>query len=106
MSYERNQEAWDALRSECDELAQTVEVMRDALHVAVETDQLQGGLWEERAVAALALPNTAAAILRQRDVRTIREVAAHFATAPASDTDMQMARFKILDLADQMENGK
>ena len=81
MTAATSQSAWDALRRECDELAAQNEVMRGLLLCGRPKDGAVGTRDDEVTARqqafdeALALPNTAADILRQRDARTLREAA-------------------------------
>ena len=97
------------LRAERDELAAQVEVMRDAIGEAMGWNWLSDVESIPESVSkqiadALTTPNTAAAILRQRDARTLREAAdsldawGGICEQPAHDF--------LRKLADAMESGE
>ena len=83
MTAKHIQEAWDKLRQERDELAAQVEAMRAALDGAAEYTALLDDFTQEAIREALALPSHAAAILRQRDARTVRTFAVAMSRAGA-----------------------
>lgn len=119
MTAKHIQEAWDKLRQERDEMAAQVKVMREALKFYADGDHFiiaDENAWdtvsgepqnlledeantatvEDGSIAkhALALPNTTAAILRQRDAMTLREAAAKFTHG---------FRFELERMADELE---
>ena len=75
MTAKHIQEAWDKLRAERDELAAQAAVMRDALSKC-RFDSLNMSFSDmDQIRSAFAMKNPCAAILRQRDARTLREAA-------------------------------
>ena len=91
MTAKHIQDAWDKLRAERDELAAWVELMRTALEKSAQwhrgdkwrdsDDEANRDAWQiqmNALDAALAMPNTAAAILRQRDADVARGIATNW----------------------------
>lgn len=104
MTAKHIQEAWDKMRQQRDELAAQVEVMRSGLECAKDS------LWNygcarpaEEAEKILALPATAAAILRQRDARTLREAAKKFSNGMEADSAGAWVGRCLEQIADELE---
>ena len=104
MTAKHIQEAWDKLRQERDGLAAQVEAMRAALDGAAEYTALLDDFTQEAIREALALPNTAADILRQRDAQTKAEMLRMLADGQdAFDEGTGLLPFQMRKMAEELE---